>query len=338
MKWLRHVALADEILVIVNMDETAVQHEYQSRAGNSISLGRRQCGHMRWCEEKIHRAATRAHCTLVAFVTDDAGLQKELPHIFLPASSTRALSRVEKARFDEMEKPLEYWSGTGGWVTCELMKDILTRLRAAVRLVRGNARILLWMDAASQHVGIDVLNHAARLQIFLVVVPAGLTWLMQPLDVYVFAKLKTALRDGHRSLRATRPEGRLLAGEWVTVTSKAVRSVLVDQNWSTIFGKLGMGHDGGATNERLCPYMMPVAEVAACEPSEADIDTLLGRHRVDVARRFTNGPRLCMQRRAEATAAAAGPVPPPHPAVLAHVARAVRLGGPRPPLPPPAEG
>ena len=32
MKWLRHVALADEILVIVNMDETAVQHEYHSWA------------------------------------------------------------------------------------------------------------------------------------------------------------------------------------------------------------------------------------------------------------------------------------------------------------------
>ena len=92
-----------------------------------------------------------------------------------------------------MGRPLEYWIGTGGWVTSEVMKNILTRLRAAVRLTRGNARILLWMDAASQHVGIDVLNHAARLQIVLVL-PAGLTWLMQPLDVYVFAKLKTALR------------------------------------------------------------------------------------------------------------------------------------------------
>ena len=98
-----------------------------------------------------------------------------------------------------------------------------------MRLVRGNARILLWMDAASQHDGIDVLNHAARLQIFLVLVPAGLTWLMQPLDVYVFAKLKTALRDGHRALRASRPQGRLLAGEWVTVTSKAVRSILLSR-------------------------------------------------------------------------------------------------------------
>ena len=60
----------------------------------------------------------------------------------------------------------------------------------------------------------------------------------------------------------------------MTVTSKAVRSILVDKDWSMIFGKLGMGHDGGHTNERLSPYMMPVADVAACEPSEADIETV----------------------------------------------------------------
>jgi hypothetical protein len=291
---------------------------------------------MRWCEERVHRAGTRAHCTLVAFVTDDAALQKTLPQIFLPATKTRALSRVEQARFHEMEKPLEYWLGTGGWVTAELFKDILTRLRAACRQVRGNARILLWMDAASQHVGVDVLNHAARLHIYLVLVPAGLTWLMQPLDVYVFAKLKTAMRDGHRKLRAGREEGWLPAGEWITVTSQAVRSILVDKDWSMVFGKLGMGNDVGPTNERLRRYMKPAAEVEARAPSDTDIEKLLGRHRVDIARRFVAGPKLCMKRRADAAAAGELPVPPHVVPARPHVLRAVRLGGARPPRPAPA--
>ena len=47
IKWLKQVALADEDLVVVNMDETAVQHEYQSRAGNSVMLGRRTCSELR---------------------------------------------------------------------------------------------------------------------------------------------------------------------------------------------------------------------------------------------------------------------------------------------------
>ena len=336
VKWLKQVALADEDLVLVNMDETAVQHEYQSRAGNSVILGRRTCSELRWCEERVHRAATRAHCTLVAFVTDDADLQKKLPQIFLPATKTRALSRVEQTKFNEMEKPLEYWVGTGGWVTAEIFKRILTKLRAACRQVRGNARILLWMDAASQHVGVEVLNHAARLHIYLVLVPAGLTWLMQPLDVYVFAKLKTAMRDGHRNMRAGREESCLAAGEWISVTSQAVRSILVDTDWSMVFGKLGMGPDAGPPNDRLRRYMQPAAEVEARPPNDADMEELLGRHRVDMARRFVDGPTLCMKRRADAAAAGALPVPPHEVPARPHVVRAVRLGGARPARPAPA--
>lgn len=335
-KWLKEVALAGEDLVVVNMDETAVQHEYQSRAGNSVILGRRTCSEMRWCEERVHRAGTRAHCTLVAFVTDDAALQNKLPQIFLPATKSRALSRVEQARFHEMEQPLEYWLGTGGWVTAEIFKDILTRLRAACREVRGNARILLWIDAASQHVGVDVLTHAARLQIYLLTVPAGLTYLMQPLDVYVFGKLKTAMRDGHRRLRAGREEGWLLEGEWITVTTQAVRSILVDKDWSMTFGKLGMGNDAGPTNERLRRYMQPAAEVEARAPSDADMEKLLGRHRVDIARRFVDGPTLCMKRRADAAVAGELPVPPHVLPAQPHVVRAVRLGGAIPPRSAPA--
>ena len=64
VKWLRQHAFEHEDVIVVNMDESAVQHEYHAVAGNAITLGRRECAEMRWCEDKVKRANIRAHCTL----------------------------------------------------------------------------------------------------------------------------------------------------------------------------------------------------------------------------------------------------------------------------------
>jgi hypothetical protein len=177
VKWLREVAFAGEDVIVINMDETAVQHEYHAVAGNSINIGRRQCSQMGWCEETVKRSNTRAHCTSVAFICNRSDLQKHMPQIFLPSSKSKPLSRLEQVAFDAMPSPLVCWTGSGGWVTSDMMNRILTALRQSCRRAAGEAKILLWMDAASQHVSVDVLNHAARLQIYLVLVPANLTWL-----------------------------------------------------------------------------------------------------------------------------------------------------------------
>ncbi len=96
--------------MVINMDETAVRQEYRSKAGCTIDMGRRACAKLRWCEEKIPTAGTRAHCTLVAFVTNVGDMQKHLPQIFLPASNKRPLSAADTALFDALPHPIETWT------------------------------------------------------------------------------------------------------------------------------------------------------------------------------------------------------------------------------------
>jgi hypothetical protein len=314
---------AGEALVVINMDETAVRHEYNSKAGNVIGLGRRVCSRARWCEERIAVSETRAHCTLVAFVTNHAPLQQHLPQIFLPSSAKRPLTAAEDAKFTSLAAPMETWRGTGGWITAEIMMRLLTRIRQAVRAQMGMVKILLWLDAATQHVSVDVLNHAARLQIYMLLVPASLTWLMQPLDVYVFSKFKGLLRELQRTGRKNAPDAKLPPNEWITLTGEAVQRLLVHTDWSHAFGKLGMGPAGHILNQRLAPYMLPAAELVPGPPTDADAVMLLGRHRVDVAKHFVNGPNLLLTRRAEAAlAAAAGAAAHPEAAAAAALAPA----------------
>ena len=86
-RWLLTAVFGGEDLIILNMDETAIRHEYSSKEGNVIHLGRRARAQMRWCEEKIAVAGTRARCTLVAFVSNYGPIQRYLPQIFLPSSN-----------------------------------------------------------------------------------------------------------------------------------------------------------------------------------------------------------------------------------------------------------
>jgi hypothetical protein len=349
-RWLLTAVFGGEDLIILNMDETAIRHEYSSKEGNVIHLGRRACAQMRWCEEKIAVAETRAHCTLVAFVSNYGPIQRYLPQIFLPASNKRPLSAAEEHRFRALPAPVEHWTGSGGWVTAEYMKKILTAIRRAVRGRLGMTKILLWIDCASQHVSVEVLNHAARLQIYLLLVPASLTWLMQPLDVYVFAKFKATIRELQRVGRKNAADHKLPAGAWITLAGEAIQKVLVNTDWSEAFSKLGLGSADAELNKRLAPYMLNPADVIAAEPTDEEIELLIGRHRVDVARHFVNGPRRVIERRGAASAAEEaddallldeGEPVAAHPVIGMAVPPVLRLrrlpSAVPPPLPPPAE-
>ena len=72
---------------------------------------------------------------------------------------------------------------------------------------------MLVMDAASQHLAADVVAHAARRHIMILLLPARLTWLLQPLDTHVFAPPKRVAAQ--QATQAAHAEGILAPTEWV---------------------------------------------------------------------------------------------------------------------------
>ena len=179
------------------MDETAIQHAYEGGKGNCATPRIAPFKREGLAYQRIPRMMTRGHTTLVAFIANDAVLQRSLPQIFLPGSRRAPPSAAAQAKYADLPPPLEAMLGTGGWVNAHNLPHILTRLRRAVRTHRPGALLLLLMDSATQHLSTDVLRHAARLNIYILFVPGSLTWLLQPLDVKVFGALKARLKELH---------------------------------------------------------------------------------------------------------------------------------------------
>ena len=91
------------------------------------------------------------------------------------APKETALSTAQKITLASLAPRVVYVPATSGWVTSVIMKDLLTRPRRALRSHRPEHHIVVALDAANHHLPNDVLCHAARLQIHLLLIPARLT-------------------------------------------------------------------------------------------------------------------------------------------------------------------
>ena len=73
--------------------------------------------------------------------------------------------------------------------------------------------------------------------------PAGLTWLTQLLDVYVFAELRFKIREHLSAAKLAAPSGKLDLGAWVLPAARSIHEVLVHRDWSEQIARLGAGLD-----------------------------------------------------------------------------------------------
>ena len=85
-----------------------------------------------------------------------------------------------------------------------------------------------------------MLTHAQRLGVQIVIIPARLTWLMQPLDTHVFAQLKRKIRMAEYDWKACRSDRRLTPPARIDLHSHAIREVLVDSDWNQTLDRAGL--------------------------------------------------------------------------------------------------
>ena len=100
------IALADTPFVMVNMDETKIQHDWVQGKGWTTCFPSNSV--MTSCfKQKVNRGATRAQTTLLAMVASDDDLQRDLPQIMLPYDTTTApLSGTAKEFFAAYQHPV----------------------------------------------------------------------------------------------------------------------------------------------------------------------------------------------------------------------------------------
>ena len=285
-QWLQVAALEVGRTVVVNIDETAVERVVPNRYGNVVRLSR-DTRSAALVYERITRRESHGHVTLVAAVTNDATLQPHLPQVILPKDAS--LTQAERASLAALAPPLLWMRDSNGWVTGQQMKDLLTLMRRAIVAQRPGFHILVVMDAANQHISNEVLSHAARLRITLLLVPSRLTWLLQPLDTHVFGTLKRVMHQRQLVLRGADADGLMPGTTWISVIADSVRDVLVGRDWSAAVQGNGLGGDLSRLRSRIASFIPGSLPLPLRPPTEAEIEELVGRYRVGIAGRLLRG-------------------------------------------------
>ena len=98
---------------------------------------------------------------------------------------------------------------------------------------------LLMFGAVPLHLADEVMGELATAGIWYLVIPARLTWLLQPLDTHAFAKYKLYLMTRFQD-RAPQDQERNPTLRMVRMVIGAIRAVLKGYRWDTAFASNGL--------------------------------------------------------------------------------------------------
>ena len=274
-QWLVQIRKSHGPCVVVNLDETSVSNLKHGQHGTIIS--RTSQRKLRVQNAPATRNATKA--TLMACVCNDNRMQKHMPQVWLPRWTKGKLpTQAFRDVFAHAGYPQEAWHGPHSWLLQRTMHAWLQRLRRRVDNLRTGVHIILIMDVCPVHVAPAVAEMARRLQISLAFVPARCTWLLQPADTHVFARLKHRMRHhiAHAKLQAS--DGTLKPTQLMTALTTAVQEVLVQGQWSHCFHRNGI-HDHTEALRKTVSELLVDEDLTPRPPTCEELMLCLGAHR-----------------------------------------------------------
>jgi hypothetical protein len=185
-----------------------------------------------------------------------------------------------------MPSPIHILTKTSGWVNSKHMMTILTQLRRSCRQLSPDINIIVLIDGAAQHISREVLNHASRLHVILLLVPALCTWLLQPLDVYVFSIFKRTLHRKHMQLRMETESGLLTHAGRIRCLQETIQECLITRDWSHTFPACGLSLSATDVKKTIRLYMPPeehrLQTTEVLLPTTDQMILLTGRNRDNI--------------------------------------------------------
>ena len=234
LQWLRHQAPAGAIFI--NMDETRLSSIREWKHGTVAKNPTMPAQ----TPTATPSPPVTTRTTLLACVCSRDDWQPHMPQIRLPRCQPGKLApHKQRAALHLAGPPQQVWYGTGGVATAGIIRRWMTCVRAAVDRLQPDTRIMLILDCCPSHTSRSVLCHARRLRMQVALVPARLTWLLQPLDTHVFAQLKNDIRRRLARLCIARTTGHISAADAIRIHGDAIAAVVSSRHWSASMTRTG---------------------------------------------------------------------------------------------------
>lgn len=255
----------------LNLDETSVCL-FQGGAKGTLMVSQRRLGDRP--REPVQHASPsnrRACLTHIGLICNRPDLQRVLPQVII--GNERTFSAGDWAAL-QAACPCNVFlvRQKSAWNSSELMVRVITLLASVLAPYMREVQPVLLMDACKVHIARAVLEACVKSGIWPVVVPAKMTWLLQPCDTHAFLKLKTRLKIvsyPKARARAGASDGSLSVAEFLEALYDAIRVALVERRWEGAFVQDGYGRDQAWLAKhtlRQLEYEQP-PEVPCAQPS-----------------------------------------------------------------------
>ena len=176
-------------LLLINMDETSVCSFQGYVYGNVVAHEK----HEQRPKQNYDRNRQRACMTHACFICNVGRLQRKMPQLIIMNENLCNLTIFHQIL--EMCPPNVYVKRLqSSWMNEEIMCILLRVLRVHLQDEWDDYHVVLFLDAFKGHIHWNVQLQCNRLSIVLIILPAQLTWLLQPCDTHVFAAYKKYMR------------------------------------------------------------------------------------------------------------------------------------------------
>ena len=260
----------------INMDESPIPRSFGNIRGNRGIKRKRDHVPYRGVERLDH-GDQRGQLSFVGFACSNKEFQDCLPMIFL--GNEHMLTQELTENIGRLPNGFALWAATSGWMTAQTLKCVFRALHDSVKHLLAKREIILYLDCAKSHIGLAQSASAAMFGITLVYVPSRLTFLLQPLDVYIFARYKCQLRRSYTRRRCMTARGTITKHEWIHLVIDTAVAVFRGVDFAAVFARCGVTFDQGLLNDQIVSYLQPldITVFRECESIEdADIKYLGG--------------------------------------------------------------
>jgi DDE superfamily endonuclease len=256
---------------LLNLDETSVHYYYGDKKGNVSKTSLHPQGHNA-ATQKVTRKDMRACVTHAAILAENPEVQQILPQWVL--GNTNVMLKRDVTKVHASVAPnIQFIRGKSGWMNVTVMVKLLKEIAKRVGDHDPQWQIILMLDCARQHIHEKITAAARRYNVWLVYVPAKLTWLLQPCDTHLFAPYKREMQKQYDNERAHNPTGRVSYAAWMLAIAKTIVKVLESSTWQRAFAETGWTMDQQHSSLYLLRHLDPQTLLPA--PAERPTDTIL---------------------------------------------------------------
>ena len=227
----------------INMDETCIRLYQRGKLGHLILEAMRQKKKGDALSQNVTLGQQRSACTLVALITDCQAAQPYLPQMII--ASERSMTAAQRAALHEdLPENIVLHTAKNAWMNGDIFKEFLNLLTERLAHFKNTHQIILTADTYPCHITKEALTCCGRHGIWPHLVPAKMTWALQPLDTHVFAKFKSHLASTWQRMQLNETNPNKL--QWRTMicaVAETVEDVIRGQCWEGAFAHTGVsGH------------------------------------------------------------------------------------------------